>query len=107
MNSLLRIIRIVAGAVLLCGCSEKSSPTGSPADKHVETPLGIEVASMPLTGPQADFKRLMDTLNSNKIPFQMVGDPSGYHAFVPRDQFDAAHDILKREQQNGLHVTLK
>ena len=70
--------------------------------------MGVEVATLPHAISSGDFKRVIDALNTNSIPWRILAEPSVTHFFVPRERFDAAHDVLKREQDSGFTIiTLK
>jgi hypothetical protein len=79
----------------------------APVSTQVETPLGIEVATLPHDSSSEDFKRFLGVFATSKIPYHMVADPNAYHAYVPREHVQAARTALAQEQQKGLKLTIK
>jgi hypothetical protein len=79
----------------------------SPASSLQETPMGIEVATLPHAASAEEFQTLLGVFQSNGIPHQMVADVEAYRVFVPRKHVEAARKTLLQEQQKGLKVTIK
>ena len=81
--------------------------SSTPTSLQNETPLGIEVATLPQNSSPEELKKFLGVFKSNQIPHHIVGDRRANHAFVPREFVDAARKVLAQEQQKGMNVTIK
>jgi hypothetical protein len=79
----------------------------TPASSLQETPMGIEIATLPHAASTEEFRTFLGVFQSSGIPHQMVGDVEAYRVFVPRKHVEAARKALLQEQQKGLKVTIK
>lgn len=79
----------------------------SPASSLEETPMGIEIATIPHAATAEEFRAFLGVFQSSGIPHQMVGDVEAYRVFVPQKHIEAARKALLQEQQKGLKVTIK
>lgn len=79
----------------------------SPTSSREETPMGIEIATLPHAASAEAFKTFLGVFQSSGIPHHMVADVEAYRVFVPRKHVDAARKALLQEQQKGLKVTIK
>ena len=79
----------------------------TPTSLQGETPLGIEVATLPQDSSPEELKKFLGVFKSNQIPHHIVGDPRANHAFVPREHVEAARKVLLQEQKKGLNLTIK
>jgi|GEM_PF-3273529 len=79
----------------------------SPVSSLQETPMGIEIATLPHAASEEEFRTFLGVFQSSGIPYQMVGDVETYRVFVPRKHVEATRKALLQEQQKGLKVTIK
>lgn len=79
----------------------------SPFSSLQETPMGVQIATLPHAASREDFLKFLRVFQSNGIPHHMVGDVEASRVFVPRKHVEAARKALMQEQQKGLKVTIK
>jgi len=84
-----------------------SGATFSPVSSLKETPMGIEIATLPHAASAEEFRAFLGVFESSGIPHQMVADVEAYRVFVPRQRVDAARKALLEQQQRGLKLTIK
>jgi hypothetical protein len=79
----------------------------SPASSLQETPMGVEIATLPHAASSEEFRTFLGVFQSNGIPHRMVADIEAYRVFVPRQHVEAARKALLEQQQRGLKLTIK
>jgi hypothetical protein len=72
-----------------------------------ETPMGIEIATLPHDASPDALMTFRGVFESNGIPYKMVGDLVASRAFVPRKHIEAARRALQEQKQKGLDLTIK